>query len=286
MVACGGGQAFLFLYFCGAAARGEAAAEAREADGPFERGARGEWAAGESGEGAEGGVEAFEHGDAMAREADRRGNGGEFGDGLEVAGVVVVGPAEGAGEFASVADDEVADESGPRGFDDEAKRPWRVTGDGDGADAGEDVGLAVDGEGDEDRRGATEEECGDKAHGVAAADAGAEHEVTVAEAAVPGAGDDGRAGCGGDGCGGPGVVAVAVGEQDGLEGTAEGSDGLEDGRRAIGEPGIDEGEASGWEEGEEDVGAAGAVEPPDAGDDFFGWGGSHRLAVSGGWRWV
>ncbi|WBL36297.1 hypothetical protein O0235_01545 [Tepidiforma flava] len=79
---------------------------------------------------------------------------------------------------------------------------------------------------------------------MAAADARAQDEPAIPEAAITGAGDHRGAGGGGDGGGGAGVVAVAVGEEDAFERAAERLERGKDSRGAIGEAGIDEGKAA------------------------------------------
>jgi len=273
-------RAFGFLDLSRRAAAGrEAGRERGKPAGAFERGARGERAPGEGCECGEGGIEPGEERDAVAGEACRRRQPGEFGDGLEVPGIIVVCPAEGSREFAAVADDEVADEGRTEVVGDEAERAGGMARRGDGADPGEDLLRRFDREGHGHRRGTAADERGRQPEGVAAADAGAKDEPAIAQAAVAGAGDDRGAGRGSNCGGGAGVVAVTMCEEDAFERAADGFEGAEDGGRAIGEAGIDEGDAAGGDGDDEDVGAAGAGQPPDAGQGLFGEGGGHAAIV-------
>lgn len=147
-------------------------AESGEVSGALDGGAWREGTARECCECAQGGIEAGGEGRAVTGESSGRCDGGEFGDGAKVAGVVVVRPGEGAGEFAVVADDEVADETGAEVFGDEAEGTGCVARRGDGADSGEDDGLAVDGDCDRYRLGAGEQARTDESQGVGAADSG------------------------------------------------------------------------------------------------------------------
>lgn len=277
----------------GAAAGREAGREGGKPAGAFERGARGERAPGEGCECGEGGIEPGEERDAVAGEACRRRQPGEFGDGLEVPGIIVVRPAEGSREFAAVADDQVTHEGRAKVVGDEAEGAGRMAGGWNCADAGQDLPRRVDRDGNRHRRGTSAEEGGGQAERMGAANAGAKDEPAIVQAAVAGAGDDRGAGRGSNCGSGAGVVAVTMCEEDAFERAADGFEGAEDGGRAIGEAGIDEGDAAGGDGDDEDVGAAGAGQPPDAGQGFFGEGGGHVLMVvdwrrsrSAGPKWV
>lgn len=105
--------------------------------------------------------------------------------------------------------------------------------------------------------------------------------MALDQPAIARASDDGRSGGRGEGGSRAGVVAVPVGEEDAFERAVEAGEGGEDGSGAIGEPGIDEGEAAGWEVDEVDVGSAGAADPTDPRDNVVGEGGGHEAMVAG-----
>jgi hypothetical protein len=254
----------------------ECGAEAGQSTGTFEGGARGEGSAREGGEVPQGGVEALEQRRAVAGEPGTGCDRGELGDGLKIAGVVVIRKAECAGELAVVADDEVADEGGVEVFGDEAEGARGVAGNGHGKYGRQNMFRPLDRDRDENGRRRPPEKGRDQTDWVGSADLGTEEELAAVDAAVAGTGDDGGARRGSDDGGGARVVAVAVGEEDALERQVDGLEGGEDGGRAIGEAGVDQGSAPGGEGDEKDVGAAGSVEPPDAGDDEFGRALVHR----------
>lgn len=105
--------------------------------------------------------------------------------------------------------------------------------------------------------------------------------VAIDQPAIARSGDDRCPGGRGEGGSRAGVVAVPVGEEDAFEWAVEAGEGGEDGRGAIGESGIDEDEAAGWEVDEVDVGSAGAADPTDSWDDVVGRCGGHEVMVAG-----
>ncbi len=237
-------------------------AEAGHAEGAFGEGPRAEGTAWEGGQFPEGDAKAAHHGLAMARKAELRRDGRELADGLEVLPVVVVGEPHGAGEFAAMADNEVADEGCAEPVDDKAAGAWSVARDGNGRDAGQDLGLLVDREIDRDvgavglLEPASEEACD-----VGPADGGVEERLAIADEAIAAADVQPGPGGGADSRGGAGVITVPV---DGREAAPVGADLGEDGGGARCEAGIDECELSVVSFDEVDVGAAGAVEPPES----------------------
>jgi len=151
----------------------------------------------------------------------------------------------------------------------------------DGTDTGEDGFGLCDGDGDGHGSRSAAERCTDAAEGMGPADAGSQLRAAIDGPAIACTGDDRCAGGGCDGSSSARVVAVAMGQEDAFERAAEVGDGGEDGRSAIGEAGIDQGEAAGGKVDEEDVGAAGAAEPADTGDDVVGEGSGHAMMVAG-----
>lgn len=249
-------------------------AEAGHAEGAFGEGLRTERAAWQGSQLPEGGAKAAHHRLSMARKAELRSDGRELADGIEVLLVIVVGEAHGASELAAMADDEVADEGGSQAIDHKAAGARGVARDGDGPDAGQDLGLMVDGEVNRDicAVGAVHA-AGEEAGDVGAANGGVEERLSIADEAIAAAdiqpGASGRADC----RGGAGVIAVPMGEEDGGEAATVGVDPGEDGASTRGEAGIDQRELAVIGLHQVDVGPAGAVEPPESWCEQVGQGG-------------